>query len=148
IRTHAVIKSINQLRHSMTNPTNFPIWQTLAEHQKEVFPLHMRDLFDQEPDRFQKYSIQIDDLLFDYSKNRITDKTLALLFQLARDMNLEEMRERMFTGEKINFTEGRAVLHTALRNRSNTPVYVDGKDVMPDVNRVLTKMRDFSERVR
>ncbi|PKO26027.1 MAG: glucose-6-phosphate isomerase [Betaproteobacteria bacterium HGW-Betaproteobacteria-8] len=132
----------------MTNPTNFPVWQALAEHQKEVFPLHMRDLFEKEPDRYQKYSLRFDDMLLDYSKNRITDKTLSLLFQLARDMNLESMRDKMFTGEKINFSEHRAVLHTALRNRSNTPVYVDGKDVMPDVNRVLAQMRDFSERVR
>jgi len=132
----------------MTNPTNFPIWQMLAEHQKEIFPLHMRDLFDKEPDRFQKYSLQMSDLLLDYSKNRITDKTLQLLFDLARQMGLEGMRERMFSGEKINFSEHRAVLHTALRNRSNTPVYVDGKDVMPEVNRVLAQMRDFSDRVR
>lgn len=132
----------------MTNPTNFPIWQMLAEHQKEIFPLHMRDLFDKEPDRFQKYSLQLGDLLLDYSKNRVTDKTLQLLFELARQMNLEDMRERMFNGEKINFSEHRAVLHTALRNRSNTPVYVDGKDVMPEVNRVLAQMRDFSDRVR
>lgn len=132
----------------MTNPTNFPIWQELADHQKEVFPLHMRDLFDNEPDRFQKYSLQFGDLLLDYSKNRITDKTLELLFKLAREMNLETMRDKMFSGEKINFSEHRAVLHTALRNRGNTPVYVDGKDVMPDVNRVLAQMRDFSERVR
>lgn len=132
----------------MTNPTNFPIWQELAEHQKEVFPLHMRDLFDQEPDRFEKYSLQVGDLLLDYSKNRITDKTMSMLFQLARDMNLESMRDKMFSGEKINFSEHRAVLHTALRNRSNTPVYVDGKDVMPDVNRVLAQMRDFTDRVR
>jgi glucose-6-phosphate isomerase len=132
----------------MTNPTNFPIWQALAEHQKEIFPLHMRDLFDKEPDRFRKYSLQLGDLLLDYSKNRITDKTLQLLFDLARQMDLEGMRERMFTGEKINFSEHRAVLHTALRNRSNTPVYVDGKNVMPEVNRVLAQMRDFSDRVR
>jgi glucose-6-phosphate isomerase len=132
----------------MTNPTNFPVWQTLAEHQKEIFPLHMRDMFEKEPDRFQKYSLQVGDMLLDYSKNRITDKTLSLLFQLARDMNLEGMRDKMFAGEKINFSEHRAVLHTALRNRSNTPVYVDGKDVMPDVNRVLAQMRDFSNRVR
>ena len=132
----------------MTNPTNFPVWQALAEHQKEIFPLHMRDMFDKEPERFQRYSLQVGDMLLDYSKNRITDKTLSLLFQLARDMNLEGMRDKMFAGEKINFSEHRAVLHTALRNRSNTPVYVDGKDVMPDVNRVLAQMRDFSERVR
>jgi glucose-6-phosphate isomerase len=132
----------------MTNPTNFPIWQELAEHQKEVFPLHMRDLFDKEPNRFEKFSLQVGDLLLDYSKNRITDKTMCMLFKLARDMNLESMRDKMFSGEKINFSEHRAVLHTALRNRSNTPVYVDGKDVMPEVNRVLAQMRDFTERVR
>jgi glucose-6-phosphate isomerase len=132
----------------MTNPTQFPVWQALVEHQKEIFPLHMRDMFDQEPDRFSRYSLRVGDMLLDYSKNRITDKTLSLLFQLARDMNVEGMREKMFSGEKINFTENRAVLHTALRNRSNTPVYVDGKDVMPDVNRVLAQMRDFTERVR
>lgn len=132
----------------MTNPTHFPVWQALAEHQKEIFPLHMRDMFDKEPERFRRYSLHVGDMLLDYSKNRITDKTLSLLFQLARDMNVEGMRDKMFAGEKINFTEHRAVLHTALRNRSNTPVYVDGKDVMPDVNRVLAQMRDFSERVR
>ncbi|HEY8353449.1 MAG TPA: glucose-6-phosphate isomerase [Methylophilaceae bacterium] len=132
----------------MTSPTQFPVWQALIEHQKEIYPLHMRDMFDKEPDRFRRYSLNVGDMLLDYSKNRITDKTLSLLFQLARDMDVEGMRDRMFAGEKINFTENRAVLHTALRNRSNTPVYVDGKDVMPDVNRVLAQMREFTERVR
>ncbi len=132
----------------MTNPTVFPVWQQLIDHQQEVFPLHMRDLFAQDENRFKKFSLKCGDLLFDYSKHRITDKTLPLLFQLARDTNVEGWRERMFTGEKINFTEHRAALHTALRNRSNTPVLVDGKDVMPDVNRVLAQMRTFSERVR
>lgn len=132
----------------MTVPTKLPVWQQLNTHYKEVFPLHMRDLFAQDEKRFDKYSLQLGDLLLDYSKHRITDKTLPLLFRLARDMDVEGWREKMFSGEKINFTEDRAVLHTALRNRSNTPVYVDGKDVMPDVNRVLAQIRDFSERVR
>jgi glucose-6-phosphate isomerase len=132
----------------MTNPTTFPVWQQLIEHQREVFPLHMRDLFAQDKDRFDKFSLKFCDILLDYSKHRITEQTLDLLFQLARESNIETWRERMFKGEKINFTEQRAVLHTALRNRSNTPVLVDGKDVMPEVNRVLAQMRAFTEKVR
>ena len=132
----------------MTNPTAVPVWQQLIDHQQKVFPLHMRDLFAQDENRFKKFSLKCGDLLFDYSKHRITDETLPLLFQLARDADVEGWRERMFSGEKINFTEHRAALHAALRNRSNTPVLVDSKDVMPDVNRVLAQMRAFSERVR
>jgi len=108
----------------------------------------MRDLFATDTQRFDKFSLSYGDILLDYSKNRITDQTLALLLQLARDCEVENWRERMFSGEKINFTEDRAVLHTALRNRSNKPVFVDGEDVMPGVNRVLAQMRDFTERVR
>ena len=108
----------------------------------------MRDLFAGDPERFQKYSIQLGDILFDYSKNRITDRTMSLLFDLARAAGLEDQRGRMFNGEKINFTEDRAVLHIALRNRANVPIQVDGQDVMPEVNEVLAKMRAFSDRVR
>ena len=132
----------------MTNPTQLPVWQQLSAHYQEIFPLHMRDLFAQDEKRFEKYSLKLGDLLLDYSKHRITEQTLPLLFRLARDAKVEGWRDRMFSGEKINFTEKRAVLHTALRNRSNTPVFVDGKDVMPDVNRVLAQMRKFSEQVR
>lgn len=132
----------------MTNPTTLPIWSELKEHQKEIAGLHMRTMFANEPNRFEKYSLTSGDMLLDYSKHRITDKTLSLLFKLARDAKVESWRDRMFSGEKINFTEDRAVLHTALRNRSNKPVYVDGKDVMPEVNRVLAQMRSFTERVR
>lgn len=132
----------------MTTLTQFPAWQKLCAHQKSVAPLHMRDLFAADAKRFEKYSLKFADILFDYSKHRITDETLPLLFQMAREANIEQWRDKMFTGEKINITENRAVLHTALRNRSNTPVYVDGKDVMPDVNAVLKQMRDFSEKVR
>lgn len=127
----------------MTNPTQSPTWSKLSEHHQEMVPVLMRDLFAQDASRFEKYSLQVDDLLLDYSKNRITDKSLGLLFQLARDCSVETWRERMFTGQKINFTEDRAVLHTALRNRSNQPILVDGKDVMPEVNRVLKQMREF-----
>ena len=125
-----------------------PAWQALIQHQQEVGDLHMRDLFAGDPGRFARYSLRLGNILFDFSKNRITEKTLPLLFDLARQANLSQWIEAMFTGEKINITEGRAVLHVALRNRSNEPIYVDGKDVMPEVYRVLGKMRRFSESVR
>jgi glucose-6-phosphate isomerase len=110
--------------------------------------VHMRDLFIQDPHRFDKFSLRFNDLVFDFSKNRITAETMALLFDLARQAGLAEATEAMFTGQKINNTERRAVLHAALRNRSNRPIVVDGEDVMPEVNRVLGKMRAFSEAVR
>jgi glucose-6-phosphate isomerase len=132
----------------MTTLTQFPTWQKLCAHQQTVAPLHMRALFAADPKRFKKFSLKFDDLLFDYSKHRITDETLPLLFQMAREAKIEESRDKMFAGEKINITENRAVLHTALRNRANTPVYVDGKDVMPEINMVLKQMRTFSEKVR
>ena len=132
----------------MTTLTQFPVWQKLCTHQQTVAKLHMRDLFENDPHRFNKYSLKFSDLLFDYSKNRITDETMPLLFQMAKEANIEQWREKMFAGEKINITENRAVLHTALRNRSNKPVMVGGKDVMPDINNVLAQMREFSEKVR
>ncbi|NBQ85505.1 MAG: glucose-6-phosphate isomerase [Methylophilaceae bacterium] len=132
----------------MTNPTTTPTWQALNSHYQAIFPLQMRDLFAEDAKRFDKFSLKINDFLLDYSKQRITEETLNLLFKLARECDIETWRERMFNGEKINFTEQRAVLHTALRNRSNKPVLVDGKDVMPEVNRVLAQMRKFSDSVR
>ena len=132
----------------MTNPTTCPVWQALSTHYQTISSTHMRDLFAAEPNRFETHSMQLGDILFDYSKHRTTQETLSLLFKLARDSKIEPWRDRMFAGEKINFTENRAVLHTALRNRSNTPVLVDGKDVMPDVKRVLLHMREFSNSVR
>jgi glucose-6-phosphate isomerase len=132
----------------MSHLTQSNTWQQLLAHQKVIDAQHMRELFAKDTDRFNKFSIQYKDILLDFSKNRITQETLDLLLQLARDAKIEDWREKMFSGEKINFTEGRAVLHTALRNRSKQPVYVDGKDVMPDVNRVLAQMRDFTARVR
>lgn len=129
------------------NPTLSPAWQKLVSHCQEMTPVLMRDLFAEDSQRFPRYTIQLDDLLFDYSKNRITDQTLQLLFELARYADLDSWIKRMFSGEKINFTENRAVLHTALRNRANSPVYVDGHDVMPEVNRVLQQMRDFCGKI-
>ena len=108
----------------------------------------MRELFAEDPERFQRFALRLDDILFDYSKNRITAETMQLLFDLARQAGLSEAIEAMFSGVKINTTEDRAVLHVALRNRSNRPIFVDGEDVMPEVNRVLAKMAGFSEAVR
>jgi glucose-6-phosphate isomerase len=123
-------------------------WRALQEHQRAVAPLQMRDLFAQDPQRAQRFSHRLGDLLLDYSKNRITDETMRLLRQLAADTGMQALRDQMFAGAPINLTEGRAVLHVALRNRSNRPVIVDGKDVMPDVNAALAHMRSFSEAVR
>lgn len=132
----------------MATLTQHPSWQSLCHHQKTMSTQHMRDLFNADPKRFDTFSLIHEDLLLDYSKHRITSETLTLLFQMAREANIENWRDRMFSGEKINITENRAVLHTALRNRGNSPVYVDGKDVMPEVNAVLEQMRSFTEKVR
>lgn len=129
-------------------PASLPAWNALVRHQQEIADLHMRDLFAQDPDRFERFSIHFGEILLDYSKNRITEATMALLLDLYLQAGVHDMAEAMFQGAKINNTEKRAVLHVALRNRSNRPIYVDGQDVMPEVNRVLAKMRDFSARVR
>ena len=106
----------------------------------------MRDLFAADPGRFERFSLQVGELLLDYSKNRITDETMSLLVRLAEEADVTGWRERMFSGDKINHTENRAVLHVALRNRSNHPVMVDGEDVMPKVNAVIERMGAFAER--
>jgi glucose-6-phosphate isomerase len=108
----------------------------------------MRRMFAEDPERFSKFSLRFEDMLLDYSKNRVTDETMRLLAALAAQADLKGWTERLFTGQKINLTEDRAVLHVALRNRSNRPILVDGKDVMPEVNRVLKQMREFSEAIR
>ena len=132
----------------MTNLTQMPQWIALQNHHQKIAATHMRELFAADPNRFDKLSIQFGDLLLDYSKNRITDETLRLLLDLASAAKLKEWIGRLFSGDKINITENRAVLHVALRNRSNRPILVDGKDVMPDVNRVLAQMKQFCYSVR
>jgi glucose-6-phosphate isomerase len=132
----------------MSALTQSPAWKALQVHYERMRQVHMRDLFEADPQRFITFSVTFNDLLLDYSKNIVTDETLALLLDLARGARLAEWRDRMFAGEKINVTEGRAVLHIALRNRSNRPILSDGVDVMPKVNAVLDQMRRFSERVR
>src|SRR5438128_1843056 len=125
-----------------------PAWTKLQEHAQAMRDVQMRDLFARDPQRFEKFALRLDDLLVDCSKHRATEETLSLLRALARESKVEEWRDRMFAGEKINGTEGRAVLHTALRNLHGGPVLADGKDVMPEVRAVLAKMRDFCGRVR
>lgn len=128
--------------------TQLPAYKKLEQHYISVKNLHMRRLFSVDPQRTNKLSIEYRGLLLDFSKNRITHETIPLLCDLARVVGLESWRERMFSGEKINNTENRAVLHTALRNRSNTPVLIDGVDVMTEINATLNKMEVFSQKIR
>jgi glucose-6-phosphate isomerase len=132
----------------MTAPTQLPAWKALEAHHPKAAALQMRDLFRSDPQRFERFHLRFDDILLDFSKNRVTDETMRLLFDLARQADVPGWAEKMFTGQKINTTENRAVLHVALRNRSNRPILVDGRDVMPEVNAVLAHMRQFSDAVR
>ena len=136
----------------MPKLTELASWKALETHFEQMKDVHMRDLFEQESgstdSRFKKFSTQMDDILLDFSKNRINDETFRLLCDLAKEAGIEGWRDQMFAGEPINISEFRPVLHTALRNRSNTPVYVDGENVMPKINRVLAQIRYFTERVR
>ncbi|WMJ72465.1 glucose-6-phosphate isomerase [Cytophagaceae bacterium ABcell3] len=130
------------------NLTGYTSWKSLQNHYKTASKLQMRELFNEDQKRFSKFSIQFNDILLDYSKNRVTEETMKLLVELAREAGLRDAIDAMFSGEKINTTENRAVLHTALRNRANTPIMVDGKDVMPAVNEVLGKMKKFCDDIR
>ena len=123
-------------------------WKRLEHHYKTMRKVEMRDMFAKDPQRAERYSINLDAMMLDYSKNRINDRTMKYLLALAKECKLPEKIEQMFSGDKINLTENRAVLHTALRNRDNTPIYVDGKNIMSQINEVLAKMRKFSEAVR
>jgi glucose-6-phosphate isomerase len=131
----------------MPSLTDSAAWTRLEQHHSEVEDLRMRDLFARDPQRFRRFHLRLDDILFDFSKNRVTEETMRLLYALARDTGLEDRIRAMFKGEKINTSEDRAVLHVALRNRSNRPIHVDGVDVMPEVNRVLDKMKRFCHAV-
>ena len=123
-------------------------WQALKRHYEQVRGTSLRVLFAQDPDRFDHFSLVHGELLLDYSKNRITMATLDLLLDLARSSGIEEARKALFSGENVNWTENRPALHTALRNRSNTPVLLDGRDIMPDINAEWQRVRLFSERFR
>ncbi len=129
------------------DPTETDAWQKLSSHFDGIKQVHMRDLFGKDPDRFSTFSIQFEDMLVDFSKNIITEKTMSLLLQLAQETGVKEAIASMFSGQKINETENRAVLHVALRNRSNSRVMVDGENVMPEINAVLSQMETFSKAV-
>ncbi|MCB0836142.1 MAG: glucose-6-phosphate isomerase, partial [Bacteroidetes bacterium] len=129
------------------NPSKTEAWNLLSADYQQMKSVHMRDLFAHDSDRFDSYSLQFEDILLDYSKNIINDEVLSHLFQLAHETELKAAIEQMFTGATINATEGRSVLHIALRNQSNTPIEVDGQDVMSEVNAVLEKMAHFADRL-
>ncbi len=129
------------------NPTTTLSWQALQQHRQLFEEVHMKDLFYNDPERFSRFSLLYGDILFDYSKNIITENTLEILVQLAEECRVKDAVEAMFTGEKINATENRAVLHTALRNFSGNPVMMDGQDVMPGIKKVLQQMKDFCANV-
>jgi glucose-6-phosphate isomerase len=134
----------------MLNSTNFtqtPAFKKLKVHHRTISKKHLKELFAEDKNRFKKFSVRFNDILLDYSKNNINRRTVGYLTDLATECQLSDAIEQMFTGEKINQTENRSVLHVALRNRSNSPILVDGKDVMPDINEVLIKMKGFSEKV-
>ncbi len=140
--------TVNLANVASPAPLHCAISVALRQHYQALSSVHMRELFAADPQRFERFSLQVGDILLDYSKNRITAETLQLLTQLAEVADVAGWRDRLFNGEKINNTEDRAVLHTALRNQSNTPVLVDGADVMPAVNAVIAQMGVFAERVR
>ncbi len=132
----------------MASVTRTEAWKALEVHHRAVAGQSMREMFEGDPNRFSKFSLHFEDILLDYSKNRVSAETMRLLFALAAQADLKTWTGRMFSGDRINITEDRAVLHVALRNRSNRPILVDGKDVMPEVNRVLKQMRGFSDAIR
>jgi glucose-6-phosphate isomerase len=132
----------------MPELTESPAWKALEAHYASMKDTHMKELFAADPDRFKKFSLQYEDILLDFSKNRVTEETMDLLYKLAEQQDVMGLAKKMFAGEKINTTEDRAVLHIALRNQSNTPIMVDGKDVMPDVNETLKNIKAFTESVR
>ena len=127
------------------NPLNTQSWHKLTAHYEVMRHVHMKTLFNNEPDRFNRFSIRFNDILVDFSKNIITDKTISLLTELARETALPDAIEKMFSGNRINATENRAVLHTALRNVTGCPMMLDGKNIMPKINAVLEKMEKFSD---
>ncbi|MCA9518919.1 MAG: glucose-6-phosphate isomerase, partial [Myxococcales bacterium] len=128
--------------------TELAAYRALEAEREALRGTHLRDLFDADEERFERFSLRLGDLLFDYSKHLVTERVRAALLALAEEVELPRWTERMFAGEAINVTEGRAVLHTALRNRGDRAVFVDGEDVMPGVRAVLAKMRRFTDALR
>ncbi len=141
------VYTIQKIMLANINFKSTTAYNYLNDHYNDIAPKHLRDFFRANPHRFSEFSLIFEDILFDYSKNRIDEKTIALLIQMARECNLDRAIQSMFNGNHINETENRAVLHTALRNRASTRVLVDGKDVMPEINAVLKQMENFSHAV-
>lgn len=140
---------------SFSEASNLNAWKALQEHYTTTGRnIALKDLFQKNPDRFQKFSFSFNntadksEILFDFSKNLVTDESLTLLINLAKEAGVEKLRDQMFNGEPINFTENRAVYHVALRNVANEPMQVNGKSVVEEVNSVLNHMKEFSEQVR
>ncbi|MBD0333122.1 MAG: glucose-6-phosphate isomerase, partial [Chitinophagaceae bacterium] len=129
------------------NPTTTPAWHALLQHNYAIRNIHMKDIFKNDPDRFKKYAYCLNDIVVDLSKNIVTDETMGLLRQLASECNVKEAIDAMFSGELINETEQRSVLHVALRNFSGKPIYSEGKNVMEDVHRVQNQMKNFCSKV-
>jgi glucose-6-phosphate isomerase len=129
----------------MTQVTDLPAWQALQKHFEDIREVHMRDQFEQDPQRFERFSLRLNDILFDYSKNRIDQTTLDLLLDLARQTGVEEWREKMFAGEPINHTEQRAVQHTALRDQSDQPLFAAGERIDQEIRSELKRVKDIAE---
>ena len=129
------------------SPDKTKAWGKLSYHFDKIKHVHMKNMFKSDPDRFEKFCVRFNDIIIDYSKNRITDQTLKLLIDLANEINLKDAINKMFSGDLINETENRAVLHTALRNKNNSPVFVNNKNIMTDINIVLKKMKSFSSKL-
>lgn len=151
----AAVPSISTSAPAFRQTTDLSSWQALQEHHTTLGRnIVMKNEFAKDPTRFQKYShvfqnpADKSETIFDFSKNFITDETVGLLVKLAKECGVEQLRDRMFAGEHINFTEDRAVYHVALRNTSNSKMEVDGKSVVEDVNAVLAHMKEFSEEIR
>ena len=129
------------------NPTETAAWKALLNHHTEMKKVQMKALFAQDPKRFKKMSLELKDIYFDYSKNIITDKTLELILQLTEDCKVKAAMKAMLAGEKINETEDRAVMHIALRDFTNNPITVGGKDIMPEVREARQKMKSFCSKI-
>eukprot|EP00957_Ditylum_brightwellii_P071097 5403861-Ditylum_brightwellii.AAC.1 len=132
----------------MSPLTDSAAWKALVAHYEATKDVHMKDMFAADPDRFSKLSLQFEEILFDFSKNRVSEETMSLLYALAEQTDVQGMAKKMYSGEKINTTEVRAVLHVALRNQSGTPIIVDGEDVMPAVQDTLSRIKTFTDGVR
>ncbi len=132
----------------MSELTQSKIWQALKQHYDEIGPVHMREMFERDENRFENFSLQLNDILYDYSKNRINSETVTLLLQLAREAQLPDWIEKMFRGEPVNHTENRAVLHTALRARGDEPLRIDGVDIIPEIKQERQRVKELAEKIR